>query len=121
MRRTFIRLVPAFALVGAALVGCARDEASKGKVEAAEVRASELEKFFKDQKGKVVLVDCWATWCPPCVKNFPHLVERHKKYAEKGLVCVSVSMDKMSNPKAYDKDKVLEFLKDKGATFPNFI
>jgi thiol-disulfide isomerase/thioredoxin len=121
MRRTCFYLLPAFALIGFALTGCARDEPAKGQVEVTEVRAPAFEKFIKEQKGKVVLVDCWATWCAPCVKKFPQLVERHKKYAEKGLVCVSVCMEKVSKPKEYDKEKVLEFLKEKKATFPNFI
>lgn len=102
------------------LVGCAADE-PKG-VDVTEVRAAELTKALQAHKGKVVLIDCWATWCAPCVKKFPHLVELHKKYAEKGLVCVSLSMDKAGgDPDDYKKEKVLKFLKDKGATFPNFI
>jgi thiol-disulfide isomerase/thioredoxin len=135
MRRTISRLLPAFALCGAALVGCVNNEAGKGTTEGpgkdppvaspgvtvTEVRAPELVKAIKDQKGKVILIDCWALWCPPCVKGFPHLVERHKKYAAQGLVCMSVSMDKFSNPSAYSKEKVLTFLTEKGATFPNFV
>jgi thiol-disulfide isomerase/thioredoxin len=116
MRRT---ILCAAALVGVALTGCAADEV-KG-VDVAEVRAADFQKALKDQKGKVVVVDCWATWCAPCVKKFPHLVEMHKKYAEKGLVCFSLSMDKYGDEDAYKKEKVLKFLKDKGAAFPNFI
>jgi len=121
MRRTCFRLTPAFALLGAVLVGCANDETPKGKVEVTEVRAQELEKALKDQKGKVVLVDCWATWCPPCVKSFPQLVDRHKKYAEKGLACVSLCVDKYGKEDDYDKEKVVTFLKDRRATMLNFI
>ena len=102
------------------LIGVAADEPAK-PVEVTEVRATELQKAFADQKGKVVLVDCWATWCAPCVKKFPHLVELHKTYADKGLVCVSLSMDKFGDEDDYKKEKVVKFLKDKGATFPNFI
>ena len=115
------RLLAASALCGVAvLVGCAADEPAKG-VDVTEVRAAELEKALKSHKGKVVLIDCWATWCVPCVKGFPHLVERHKKYADKGLVCVSLSLDKLGDEDDYNKEKVLKFLKSKGATFPNFI
>ncbi|MCE9560499.1 MAG: redoxin family protein [Planctomycetes bacterium] len=102
------------------LIGVAADEPAKS-VEVTEVRAADLQKALADQKGKVVLVDCWATWCAPCVKKFPHLVELHKKYADKGLVCVSLSMDKFADEDDYKKEKVVKFLKDKGATFPNFI
>ena len=99
---------------------CRGDEPAKN-INASEVRAPDLDKAVKDQKGKVVLIDCWATWCAPCVKKFPHLVETHKKYSEKGLVCMSLSMDKFGDEDAYKQEKVLKFLKDKGATFPNFI
>jgi thiol-disulfide isomerase/thioredoxin len=119
MRRTIWLLLPAFGLLGA-LVGCSADEPAKG-VDVSEVRAADLEKAIKDQKGKVVVIDCWATWCAPCVKSFPHLVEMHKKYAEKGLVCMSLSMDKYGDEDAYKKEKVLKFLQEKKATFPNFI
>jgi len=122
-----VRVLLACAVCAAGvLVGAADDKKpdpkDEAKVEATEVRAADLEKALKDQKGKVVVVDCWATWCAPCVKKFPHLVEMHKKYAEKGLVCVSLSMDKFGlDDDEYKKDKIVTFLKDKRATFPNFI
>jgi thiol-disulfide isomerase/thioredoxin len=110
-----------FLALAAAIVGCGREDASKGDITVMEARAPEIEKAIKDQKGKVVLVDCWATWCPPCVKSFPHLVETQRKYADKGLVCISLCMDKFNDEDGYSKEKVLSFLKDKRASLANYI
>jgi thiol-disulfide isomerase/thioredoxin len=103
----------------AAGVGVADDTAKKpeGKVEIAVAAKTEtLDAAVKANKGKVIVIDFWATWCKPCVEKFPHLVELHKKHAEKGLVCMSASLDD-----ADDKEMALKFLKEKGAAFPNFL
>ena len=49
---------------------------------------------LSDYKGKVVILDFWATWCPPCVKEIPHFNELYKEYGEKGLVVLGVSLDR---------------------------
>jgi len=48
---------------------------------------------LSDLKGKVVLLDFWASWCGPCRKSNPHVVDTYKKYKDKGFTVYSVSLD----------------------------
>jgi hypothetical protein len=58
-------------------------------------------------KGKVVLVDFWATWCGPCVAELPNVVENYKKYHDKGFEVVGITLE---NPGAIAKDASAEVL-----------
>jgi thiol-disulfide isomerase/thioredoxin len=85
------------------------------EVKLQDVTHEQFLKALAALKGKVVVVDFWGDFCIPCKEEFPHLVELHKKYARKGVVCVSVSVDTEKG-----KPGALKFLKAKGATFPNY-
>lgn len=48
-------------------------------------------------RGKVVLLEFWATWCPPCRESIPAMNEIYKRYSDKGLVLLGISVDKGQN------------------------
>lgn len=49
---------------------------------------------FSDFKGKVVLLNFWATWCPPCRAEIPDLVSLEQQYSPRGLVVLGVALDR---------------------------
>lgn len=65
-----------------------------------------------DFKGKVVVLDIWATWCPPCRAEIPHFIELQNEWKDKGVVIVGLSVDSTG---AAD---VAKFVKDHGMTYP---
>jgi thiol-disulfide isomerase/thioredoxin len=67
-----------------------------------------------DYSGKVLIVDLWATWCPPCKQEIPHLVEIAKEYKEKGVEVIGLTNE---NPET-DAEWVKQFSKAFNINYP---
>lgn len=67
---------------------------------------------LSDYKGKVLVVDFWATYCPPCVKQAPQLAELSKRYKDKGLEVIGLTSDEKT-----DQQKVEDFIKRVGINY----
>lgn len=96
--------------------------AESAAVELKLVTWDEYQTWLKQQQGNIVVVDCWATYCAPCKKEFPHLVELSKKHAKDKVQCVSLSFDyeETTDPeKTYQP--IREFLTKMDARFTNLV
>ena len=64
-------------------------------------------------RGQVVLIDFWATWCPPCVEEVPELVATYEKFKDRGFTIVGISLDE-------DKAALEKFTTENKMTWPQF-
>lgn len=102
----FVLLISIFA-IGITMPGCT---ASAGD-EAPEIDAKKwlnAETFsLAENNDKVVIVEFWATWCPPCRASIPHLKTLHETYKDKGVILVSLTNEP-------DSPKITKFCSDAG-------
>ena len=66
-----------------------------------------------DFKGKVLMIDFWATWCGPCRGEIPNVVATYQKYHDKGFDIVGISLDQ-------DQQKLLDYTKENGMTWQQY-
>jgi thiol-disulfide isomerase/thioredoxin len=71
----------------------AASPASAASVEIPIVSQATLRETLAKEKGKVIVLNFWATWCGPCVEEMPHFAELAKKYADKDVLFLAVSFD----------------------------
>ncbi len=113
-RRRLPALALTLALPLSVAVSAAPRPAAKPAVQA--VDGPGLKKAIVANRGKVVVLNLWATWCGPCVEEFPALVKLQNAYRSKGLVVLAASVD---DPQT--QSKVVPFLATQKAKFSAFI
>ncbi len=110
----FKRFFAVSALVMAILFACTNKSAQSSGAVASDFTLQDLSGRnvkLSDYKGKVVLLDFWATWCPPCRASVPAIEKIHKAYKGKGLVVLAVSLDEGG------WDSVKSFITEYGITY----
>jgi thiol-disulfide isomerase/thioredoxin len=89
---------------------------SKKPVEVSEADINGIQELISNKSDKYRLVNIWATWCGPCVIEFPEFVTMQRMYGARDFEFVSISTDGIKK-----KEKVLDFLKNKGAATSNYL
>lgn len=80
------------------------------------VSPADLARIVAEHRGKVVLVDYWATWCSSCVAMLPHVAELNQRLQSRGLVTITVSLDLPSQ-----REQVARFLQARKLPFRSLI
>jgi peroxiredoxin len=81
-----------------------------------DVTLAQIKEIRKNDSGKLRLVNLWATWCAPCVAEFPDLVHVAQVYEKRPFEMITISTDRY-----HRKDRALEFLKKQHASVTNYI
>jgi thiol-disulfide isomerase/thioredoxin len=117
---SLLTLAMASAILIDARTAFSDDGATASKVKLERLTWKQLQTRLVAGKGvKYTLVDAWATTCGPCKENFPHLMAMHRKFGDKGLSVISLSLDDPSDKAAIAEAE--KFLKDKNAEFTNVL
>ncbi len=101
----------AFALLAVTLIGCGGKSAPDLTFE--PVKEGGKKVSLSELKGKVVLIDFWATWCGPCIETMPIIDELYKTYKDQGLEVIAVSDE--------TKDVIEAFHKKVNFSYPLYI
>ena len=87
-----LRLAAATVVIAAASSGCTGAETDLPE-SFSVVDASEVNEFIAAQKGRVVVLNLWATWCGPCREEFPALARLDREYRDRGVVVIGLTAD----------------------------
>ena len=95
----------------------ANKEWKEKEVKVSTIDEAGIGRLLKNEdSGKLRLINIWATWCGPCVIEYPEFIALQRMYGARDFEFVSISAD---NPK--QESKVLDFLKDKSSAVPNYL
>jgi len=92
------------------------DQQIQENLEVSEITIDELNDIIKSRKGKVLLINIWATWCIPCKEEFPDLIKISEKYG-KQIELIGISID---YPDEVDT-KIIPFLNKLKPNFINYV
>ncbi len=92
------------------------EEWDEAPVTLEEIDEAEIADLLKNDTEKLRLVNVWATWCGPCVLEYPDFIEMQRMYGDRAFEFVSISADKPEQ-----KDKALAFLQKKHSVLDNYI
>lgn len=81
------------------------------------ILGTDNEKALSDFRGDIIVLNLWASWCPPCRDEMPDLIKLHEQYKDKGVKVLGVNMGTLEK----NEQSVQEFMEEFAVPFPNFV
>lgn len=100
MKKVACKSALALVAILATILLCANSTTTPMKLKFIAMDGKEVD--LEQMRGKVVLIDCWATWCEPCLREMPHIKVLYDRYHNQGFEAIGISMDE---PEAKDRVK----------------
>ncbi len=119
MKRLFFYVLH-IGLIFIFLTGCNQGQKSSGQRKTEQVTAPDFKLIslqgdslhLSDYQGKIIILDIWDTWCPPCRKGIPDFVELYQKYQQKNFVIIGLALGREG------KEKVKSFVAEQNISYP---
>jgi thiol-disulfide isomerase/thioredoxin len=117
-RGSLLTLVGALLMLAASAAAARKPwvEGARLEFELTDLRGEPVSSADHKFAGKVLLIDLWATWCPPCISEIPPLIELQDRLGDRGLLIVAIAFEHDEDPESR-RERLQRFVQERGINY----